>query len=322
MRHGRPYRKHAQRHDSKENGMTDRAGPVLVIGATGQQGRATTWALLERGWTVHALVRDAGTPAARSLREAGATLVTGDLDNPESLRTAMSAARGVFLVLTMMTGPRVTLEGVAAEERRGRLVADIAAETGIGHLVYSSVAGADRHTGIPHIESKGRIEGHIRTLGLPATVLRPKYFMDNFATFTRPALDAGQLAVRLALRPQTRLPMIATRDIGVFAAISFDQPKQFLGQCIEIAGDSLDGPEIAQVFSQVSGLPAQFQQMPIEQLRAFDAEVAKMFEWLDQHPADGPDLVVLREVHPGLMTLATWLRETAWKPETPGVTTD
>jgi hypothetical protein len=62
--------------------------------------------------------------------------------------------------------------------------------------------------------------------------------------------------------------------------------------------------------------------MPIEQLRAFDAEVAKMFEWLDQHPADSPDLAVLREVHPGLMTLATWLRETAWKPETPGVTTD
>lgn len=48
----------------------------------------------------------------------------------------------------------MTLEGVAAEERQGKLVAEIAAETGAGHLVYSSVAGADLHTGIPHIESK------------------------------------------------------------------------------------------------------------------------------------------------------------------------
>jgi uncharacterized protein YbjT (DUF2867 family) len=304
----------------EEDHMMDDKGPVLVIGATGQQGSATAWALLERGWTVHALVRNPDTPAARLLSDGGATLVTGDLDDPESLRAAMSAARGVFLVLTMMTGPRVTLDGVAAEERRGRSVADIAAETGIGHLVYSSVVGADLHTGIPHIESKGRIEEHIRALGLPATVLRPVYFMDNFATFTRPALTVGQLAVRLALRPQRRLPMIATRDIGAFAAISFDQPGQLLGQSIEIAGDSLDGPEIARVFSQVSGVPAQFQQMPIEQLRAFDAEVAKMFEWLDQHPSGGPDRAVLRELHPGLMTLATWLRETAWKPEAAGVT--
>jgi len=69
---------------------------VLVIGATGQQGSATVHALLERGWTVHALVRDAATPGARSLSAAGARLVTGDLDDSGSLRAAMSAAHGVF----------------------------------------------------------------------------------------------------------------------------------------------------------------------------------------------------------------------------------
>jgi len=60
------------------------------------------------------------------------------------------------LVLTMMTGPHVTLDGVAAEERRGKAVADIAREAGTGHLVYSSISGADLHTGVPHVESSGK----------------------------------------------------------------------------------------------------------------------------------------------------------------------
>ncbi len=56
----------------------------------------------------------------------------------------------------MMTGPHVTLDGVAAEERRGKAVADIAREAGTGHLVYSSISGADLHTGVPHVESSGK----------------------------------------------------------------------------------------------------------------------------------------------------------------------
>ena len=123
---------------------------ILVIGATGQQGGATARALLARGRPVHALVRDPDRPAAQSLAAQGATLVTGDLDDRESLRAAMSEVGGVFLVLSMMTGSRVSPAGVAAEERRGATVAEVAAEIGIEHLVYSSVAGADQHTGIPH----------------------------------------------------------------------------------------------------------------------------------------------------------------------------
>ena len=111
--------------------MPDRKGPVLVIGATGQQGGATARHLLGRDRMVRALVRDPASPAARALRRAGADLVVGDLDDPASLLTAMKGAHGVFLVLTMMVGPRISPEGVAAEERRGQAVADLARESGI-----------------------------------------------------------------------------------------------------------------------------------------------------------------------------------------------
>jgi uncharacterized protein YbjT (DUF2867 family) len=293
-------------------------GPVLVIGATGQQGGAVARALLERGWSVHALVRDPARPAAQSLAAAGAVLVVGDLDDQASLLAAMRQVAAAFLVLTMMTGPRVTLQGVAAEERRGKAVADVAAEAGIEHLVYSSIEAADLHTGIPHIESKGHIEEHITSLSLPATFLRPAFFMDNLSTFTRPSVVGGEVVVRLGLGPETRLRMIATRDIGVFAAVAFDQRERFLGRRLEIAGDELTGPRMAERLAAACGLPARFQEVPIDQLRAFDPEVARMFEWFNTRSAEGVprdlNFAELREYHPGLMTLADWLRATGWKP--------
>jgi uncharacterized protein YbjT (DUF2867 family) len=206
---------------------------------------------------------------------------------------------------------------VAAEVRRGGAVAGLAAEAGVAHLVYSSINGADQHTGIPHIDSKGKVEQAIQAAGVPATILRPVFFMNNFATLTRPVLSGGELTVSLALRPDTPLSMIAARDIGAFAAIAFCQRHRFTGRQVEIAGDLLTGQQIAETFSRAAGVPARFQQVPIEQVRAFDPEAAKMFTWLDSQAQRPPDLAALRADHPGLMTLEGWLRATGWKPSGP-----
>ena len=294
--------------------MADSQGPVLVIGATGQQGGATARQLLDRGRRVDAFVRDPDSAAAGALRAAGADLVAGDLDDPASLRAAMEGVSGVFLVLTMMVGPRISPDGVAAEERRGKAVADLARESGVGHLVYSSLNGADARSGIPYYDSKARIEEHIRALGIPATILRPVSFMDNFATYNRPVLDGGELVVSLAVRADLPMQLIAVRDIGAFAAIAFDRPDQFLGRTVEIAGDVLTPPQIAETFGRVCGLPARFRPTPIEQIRAFDPQLAQMFTFFNEHPSEPAGLSALRARHPDLMSLETWLRRTGWKP--------
>jgi uncharacterized protein YbjT (DUF2867 family) len=295
--------------------MAQHAGPVMVIGATGQQGGATARQLLEQGWIVHALVRDPGSAAATALRAAGAELVVGDLDDPASLRAAMRGVSGVFLALTMMAGPRISAAGVVAEQRRGTSVVDIAHECGIRHLVYSSINGAEAGSGIPYYESKTRIEERIRSLGLAATILRPVSFMDNFATYSRPTVVDGELVVNLAVRPDQPMQLISVRDIGAFAAIAFEQPETFLGRTLAIAGDALTPQEIAATFGRVSGIPARSRQTPIEQIRAFDEQLAQMFTFFNDHPAEPLDLAALRAAHPGLMRLETWLRTTSWKPE-------
>ncbi len=119
---------------------------ILVTGATGLQGGATARALLARGRKVRALVRDPRTPAAVALADAGAELVRGDLYDPPSLRAAMAGVRGVFSVQTVLTPA-----GIGGEVRQGRAVAEAAAECGVEHVVYSSVGGAERASGVPHL---------------------------------------------------------------------------------------------------------------------------------------------------------------------------
>jgi uncharacterized protein YbjT (DUF2867 family) len=294
--------------------MSDQQGPVLVIGATGQQGGAAARALLDRGWAVNAFVRQPDSVAARALQGAGAALVVGHLDDSTSLAAALAGVYGVFLALTMMDGPRISIDGVAAEERRGRAIVKLALESGVEHLVYSSINGAGVHSQIPYYESKARIEEDIQALGVPATILRPVSFMDNFASYSRPVLLDGTLTVALAVRPDLPMQLIAVRDIGAFAAIAFDRPDDFLGRTLEIAGDRLTPPEIAEILGRAAGTPARFRQAPIEQVRAFDPQLAQMFTFFNEHPTEPADLAALREYHPGLMRLETWLAATGWKP--------
>jgi uncharacterized protein YbjT (DUF2867 family) len=268
---------------------------IVVLGGTGRQGGAVARELLRRGHPVRAVVRD---PAkARPLAAAGAELVRGDLDDPAS-----PGAYGVFSVQTF-TGP----DGLAGEVRQGRAVADAAARAGIRHLVYSSVAGAERDSGIPHFESKYEVERHIAELGLPATILRPVFFLDNFAEMGPQPADGGGQVLTLALPPDVPLQMIASRDIGAFAADAFEQPETYLGSAVEIAGDELTPTRIAEVFTEVTGEPTTFRAQPVEELRAYSAEMATMFAWF---AAAGfrADLPALRRLRPDLTTLADWLR--------------
>jgi uncharacterized protein YbjT (DUF2867 family) len=266
-----------------------------VVSATGNQGGATARHLLGRGRQVHALVRDTAKPAAKELEKLGAVLVEGDLDDADSLRKAMSGVDGVFSVQPLAWQE----DTLAAEVRQGSTVADIAKETGIGHLVYSSVGGAERETGIDHFESKAAIERHIEALGVPATVLRPVFFMNNLLHYAV-APEDGVRVLALPVDPAKPMQMIAADDIGFFAATAFDDREGFLGRQLEIAGDELTFPEVAAIYERVTGVPTRFEAEPIEE---------RMFEWFAESGYQA-DIASLRARHPGLIRFEKFL-ETA-----------
>ena len=274
---------------------------ILVAGATGQQGGATAKHLLAQGWRVRALVRDPNKPAAQALAAKGAELAQGDLEDRASLDRALAGAYGAFSVQTFM-GP----DGPVGETRQGNLLADAAKAAGVQHFVYTSVGGADRKSGLPHFESKWQIEQHIRSLGLPATILRPVFFMENLRS---PWMGPRDGVLAIGLRPATSLQMIASDDIGAFAALAFARPQEFIGKTQEIAGDSLTMPQVADAFTRVTGQPVRFVELPLEQVRSFNAEMGDMMAWFNEHGYSA-DIAALRRLHPGLLTFETWLQQT------------
>ena len=95
--------------------------------------------------------------------------------------------------------------GLEVEVQQGKVIADAAKKTNVPHLVYSSVGSAHRNTRIPHFESKWKVEQYISELGLPATVLRPTFFMDNFATLMRDGIPFASFETDDIAREYRRL---------------------------------------------------------------------------------------------------------------------
>ena len=282
--------------------MSKRDKTILVTGATGKQGGATVRHLLAEGWHVRALVRDPQSQKALALRERGVELVKGDLTDRPALDRAFWDVWGVFAVITPFE------QGTDFEVAAGRNLADAAIAADVGHFVYSSVGGAERQTGIPHFESKWQIEHSLRAEGLPLTVLRPVYFMENIGSFAQlmPIDDGYTLA--MPLYNTTPLQMIAVDDIGRFAAIAFADRQRYLGRAIEIAGDELTMPEAARVISEVIGRKVKYIQVPLEVTRSQSEDAALMFDWLNREGYSA-DIERLNEIHAGLTRFRTWVEQ-------------
>ena len=282
-------------------------GAVLITGATGRQGGSVVRHMLAAGWKVRALTRDPSGPAARALSEKDVEVVKGDQEVPASLEKAMRGVAGVYSVQDFWA------VGARREVQQGRNVAEAARKAGVAHLVYSSVGGAERNSGIGHWESKWEVEKHIRSLGLPATILRPAAFMENYyIDQVEIALLKGKLMD--PVRGDKPYQTIAADDIGGFAALAFRRPEEWIGAEIEIAGSELTNLEAAQVFSRVLGKKVKFQKIPMPMVRLLlGKEFYQMFRWFNGagFQANIPEL---RRRYPEvrLQTLEEWLRAEGW----------
>ncbi|MFN2384092.1 MAG: NmrA/HSCARG family protein [Gemmatimonadota bacterium] len=251
----------------------EKQGVILVTGATGQQGGAVARSLLAAGQPVRALTRDRSKAAP--LAALGAEIAEGDMTAPSSVEAALRGARAVYAMTTPFE------QGMAAEVEQGVRFADAARAAGVDHYVFTSVASADKNTGIPHFETKWQVEQHIHSIGLPATILRPVFFMENFVSpWFWPSISQGQMV--LPMRPETKLQMIALDDIGAYGAAALLEPDTFRGQAIELAGDSHTMPEAAEIIGRASGRPVEFTPLPDEQAEAaIGHDLALMFKWFN-----------------------------------------
>ena len=280
---------------------------VLVTGATGRQGGGVIRHMLAKGWNLRGLVQDAGSEAAQRLARQGVEVVQGNFEGLESLERAARGVYGIYSVQNFWT------VGATREIQQGKNVADVAKKAGVAHLVYSSVGGVERNSGIGHWASKWAIEQHIRALGLPATMIRPAAFMENYYS---DQVEIGILQGKLVdgVRADVPYQTIAADDIGAFVALAFERPGEFIGQDLEIAGSELTNPQAAEVFSRVLGKPVVFEELPLPVIRsAFGEEWYQMYHWFNEGGFQA-NIAELRRRYPEvrLQTLEEWLRNEGW----------
>lgn len=278
--------------------MTKDKRPILVFGATGRQGGAVAKALRDAGWPVRAFVRDALKSASLALRDAGVELVTGSLEDTGLLRAAMTDAHGVFSVLPA---------DLAADDevRYGIAIADLAAEGGVTHFVYSSGASVgDRLTGVARFDAKPRIEAHIRRLPIIATIIRPMIFMEMLV---RPGLGLETGRLFSLIRPEHSIQLTAVEDIGKFVAAIFADRARFGRVTLKIASDRVTGRDLEAAFTEVAGRPINYARFPDEVLAA-NADLRHMARSLEDGPlAEHVDLNAMRAINPYLLSFRAWL---------------
>lgn len=274
--------------------------PTLVLGAAGGQGGAVVSALLSRGAAVRGLVRNPQSAAARRLAARNVEVVGGDLLDRESLASAMRGAGGVFAMTTPFES------GPAAEIAQGRAILAAAHQARVPHLVFSSVAGADQNTGVPHFETKAVIERELAAGEVPYTILGPTYFFDN-------ALGGGdrirQGVLDLPLPPDRPLQQLARPDLGEFATVVLADPDAFIGQRIELAGDAPTPDEMAAALSTALGGTVRYNEVQLNEIG--NEDMRAMWTFL-RSVGYSVDLSALHAAHPELRwtSFAGWARST------------
>lgn len=274
---------------------------IIVTGATGQQGGAVTRHLLKNGWKVRAFVRDANKVTSQKIKESGAEIVQGDMNVTETIDKAMAGVYGVFSVQNFWE------HGYEGELIQGKNVIDSAKKAGVKHFVYSSVGSSNIATQLPHFEVKWQLEQYLQKSGLNYTVIKPVFFMDNFNGWFKPTESDGNFTLTMAMKPDTKLQMVAVNDIGAIVNIVLNNPVEYSGKTFDIAGDNLTMPEVAEMYSKKLNKKAEFNELPLDILRGNSKELADMFEWF-QKTGYIADITKTRTIYPRLMSFEDWLK--------------
>ncbi len=245
--------------------------PVLVIGGTGNLGGRVVDALLARGTTVRALVRDGTDP--RPLRARGVTTVAGDLLDPASLRAALGGARAVVTTAIGYLGRRKGDTLSSVDDQGNRNLADATQAVGTPLVVFTSILAADQATAVPHFHQKAIIERYLTDTGVPYVALRPGAFLGapDIAFLGAPDMWKSGLArgkLRTVGRAGVRWTYVHPHDVAQIAAAAVDEPRA-VGGHIDIGTDgALDAVELAAAFSELLTRPVRLQTVPYPLLRA------------------------------------------------------
>jgi NAD(P)H dehydrogenase (quinone) len=296
---------------------------ILVYGANSAQGIPVVHRLLKAGYLVRVFVRDRAK--AQSLFGGDVEIFTGTLEDKASLDAANEGIDRVFLVLPLEYRFDVAVN-------QGRNANDAARNAGVKLLVFNSSTNIPTEvTDVAAFEIKRSVEDYIRQSTLPYIILRPHLYMDNLAApWSMPSI-VHQSVVAYPLPAEIKVAWISLDDTAALVVAALDR-LELAGSIFDIGGiESVNGQEIAQLFTQVLNRPFTYQQIPIDAFeqglnQAFSepngTEIANIYRWRSAHPeAEKIDMNAVLKKLPipqsgrsanELTTFAEWIKLTQW----------
>ncbi|MCU0697988.1 MAG: NmrA family NAD(P)-binding protein [Myxococcaceae bacterium] len=207
---------------------------VLVTGANGNVGREVVRACLASGFEVRAA--DIAPP-----NEPDLSFARLDFTDRSTWSAALAGCTFVFLLRPPPLGDMSTTLNPFV---------DAAFASGVQHLVFLSVSGAESKTWVPH----RKVEDHLATTRGAWTVLRPGFFAQNLADAYRlDLLEDDRLYVPAA---QGRVAFLDVVDVGDVTARVFSEPERFRGKALRLAGpEAVTFGQLAERVSSVVGRP-------------------------------------------------------------------
>ncbi|KIW04823.1 uncharacterized protein PV09_04007 [Verruconis gallopava] len=232
--------------------------PVLVLRGTGTQGRAVIQHLRKNNIPARAYVSNSKDERALAVRELGAELFEGTLDNLKALQDAMTGCVGLFL--NQMPSIRDD-----TEVRQARAIIELARNVGVKHVVHSTSLGVPRAEELRQsgsivaaaVVGKAHVEELVKAAGFEYwTIIRGGYFMSNFVGHLSrsmfPELWKEHKFV-CSFKPDTLLPLVDPYDIGAFVTAAFSHPTKFTGKIIPLSKENIRVDQVVKDLEHASG---------------------------------------------------------------------
>jgi uncharacterized protein YbjT (DUF2867 family) len=300
---------------------------IAVVGATGAQGGGLIRAILSdpsRAFTARAITRKPESDKGKALKDGGAEVVAGDLDDAASLARAFAGAWGVYALTNFWEhmSPERELEQATHQ-------ANAAKQAGVSHVIWSTLEDTRRLVPldddrmptlmgkykVPHFDAKGEADRVFLGTGVPTTLLLTSFYWDNFIYFGMGPKRGpdGRLAITMPMG-NAKLPGIAAEDIGKSALGVFRRATELAGKTVGIAGEHLTGAEMADRLGKALGEEVRYNDVPPEVFRGFGFpgadDIGNMFQFKRDFNAEfrrPRDVAAARKLNPEMQTFDQWL---------------
>jgi uncharacterized protein YbjT (DUF2867 family) len=300
---------------------------ITVFGATGAQGGGLAKAILSDAnseFIVRAVTRDVNSDKAKELSALGAEVVAADIDDSNSIKKTLEGAHGAFFVTFFWAH-------YSPEKEYQEVVNFVSAakDAGLKHVIWSTLEDTrnwvpledDRMPTlqgkykVPHFDGKGFADKLFTEAGLPVTFLRTSFYWDNFIYFGMEPKkgEDGKYYITLPMDDK-KLPAIAAEDIGKCAYGIFKKGSELIGKTVGIAGEKLNGKEMAQKLSAALGKEVLYNNVSPETYRGFGFpgadDLGNMFQFKRDFNEDFSgirNIDFAKELNPELKTFDEWL---------------